>query len=145
MCQNFLSLPNVDSPYTVNSACKHKQYLRVAKNDTMVIVKGDSAALDNYWREEDKHCLKNIRPAPSVPIMFPDGDLIAGNKKGDVPLHPDISSTARQTEILPHLKSSSLISLGRLCDDGCKIELTKEELIATKNNKVVLVETACAS
>jgi hypothetical protein len=40
--------------------------------------------------------------------------------------------------ILPNLKSSSLISLGQLCDDDCHIILNKENLTAIKNDKIIL-------
>ena len=129
---------NVDSPIPAQLACHSTQAVTNDATTTVVNAKGDSAASDNYWRIEDSHCLSNIRTSASVPIMLPDGDFITGNTKGDVPLHPAISNKARQAKILPNLKSSSLISLGRLCDDDCKVELTKTDLIVTKNNKVVL-------
>ena len=40
--------------------------------------------------------------------------------------------------ILPALKSTSLVSLGQLCDDGCKITLDENTLLATKNDIPVL-------
>ena len=40
--------------------------------------------------------------------------------------------------ILPKLLSSSLISLGQLCDDDCDILLNKKILLAMKNKKIIL-------
>ena len=40
--------------------------------------------------------------------------------------------------ILPKLTSSSLISLGQLCDDNCAILLNKTKLLAIKKNKIIL-------
>jgi hypothetical protein len=39
---------------------------------------------------------------------------------------------------MPELKSSSLISLGQLADDGCSILLNKTKLFAIKENEIVL-------
>ena len=40
--------------------------------------------------------------------------------------------------VLPSLKSSSLISLGQLCDDDCSVLLDKKKLYVKKNNSMVL-------
>ena len=40
--------------------------------------------------------------------------------------------------VLPKLKSSNLISIGQLCDDGCSILLDKAKMLAFKNNKLIL-------
>ena len=49
------------------------------------------------------------------------------------------SKQAQKAHILPGLKSSSLISLGQLCDDNCVIQLTKSHLFVFKNNQLVLI------
>ena len=49
-----------------------------------------------------------------------------------------LSSRAENVVILPSLKSASLISLGQLCDDDCKVLLDKRKLYAVKKNTLVL-------
>ena len=49
-----------------------------------------------------------------------------------------MSEEALQATIVPSLKSTSLISLGKLCDDGCEVKLNSKTLQATKNNKIVV-------
>ena len=44
-------------------------------------------------------------------------------------------STAK---IIPGLSSSSLVSLGKLCDDDMKIFLDKKILIAVKDDEIIL-------
>ena len=44
---------------------------------------------------------------------------------------------ARETKVLDNL-NRSLISLGQLCDDNCKVVLTKKKLYAYEDNKKVL-------
>ena len=39
---------------------------------------------------------------------------------------------------MPQLRSSSLIYLGQLADDNCKIYLDKNNLVSTKNDNIVL-------
>ena len=45
---------------------------------------------------------------------------------------------AKKATVLPDLKSSSLISLGQLCDDNCKVLLDKKKLQVFKENDVIL-------
>ena len=40
--------------------------------------------------------------------------------------------------ILPKLRSSSLISMGQLCDDGFEVVLTQNDLTVVKGNKIIL-------
>ena len=90
-------------------------------SDKVVIAKGDSAASDHYWRKKDKHCLTNIVPHITPPILLPNKDTVTGTEKGNVPMHPLISKSASTAKILPELKSASLISIGKLCDDNCQV------------------------
>ena len=103
-----------------------------------VIAKGDSGASDNYWREEDAHVLTGVRDTSTPPITLPNKEFIVGTKEGTLPLHNKLTKTARTAKILPGLKSASLISLGKLCDDGCDITLHEDKLYVSKDNEVVL-------
>ena len=42
---------------------------------------------------------------------------------------------AREASIVPALKSASLISVGALCDDDCKVNFDKEQVQVIKNQK----------
>ena len=57
--------------------------------------------------------------------------------KGLLPLQ-HLSTQAKMAHVFNDLKSAFLISLGRLCDDGCKIVLTKTHLEAWKDKRLVL-------
>ena len=69
---------------------------------------------------------------------MPNGSQLQATKAGTIPLHPTLSQQATTTHIVPGLNSSSLISLGQLCDDGWNVLLTDTALYAVKNNKVVM-------
>ena len=55
-----------------------------------------------------------------------------------MPLSTKLSTHAQTAMILPHLKSTLLISIGQLCNDNCNVLLNKSCLIAIQNNKIIL-------
>ena len=101
-------------------------------NKSIVIAKGDSGATDNYWREKDKKILQNIQPNPNIKVTLPNNDPIKSTCSGIIPLSSKLSSKAKTATVLKNLQNSSLISLGQLCDDECKILLDKKELNVCK-------------
>lgn len=107
-------------------------------NQSIIIAKGDSGASANYWRDEDKAILQNIHPNTTVKVTLPNAQPIISTLEGTIPLSSKLSSKARQATVLPHLQSSSLISLGQLCDDNCKVVLDKKQLNVYKDGQVVL-------
>ncbi len=80
----------------------------------------------HYWRNEDKNCLSNIKSNDSIPVLLPNASTITAEQQGTLPISQHLSKKAKETLILPNLKSASLISLGQLYDDGCKVELEKK-------------------
>ena len=71
-------------------------------------------------------------------VQQPDNTNIQATESSTLPLSVDLLGNAQKACILPNLKSASLIALGQLCDDDCKIVLSKEHLDVIKNNKVIL-------
>ena len=124
-----LSLQRNSTP--VNSHNKVAQF-------SVVIAKGDSAASKHFIQSQDKHCLTHIRPHVGPPVQLPDSNVISTSEQGCLPLSPELSSDAKTGTVLPQLASSSLISLGQLCDDGCRVILNDKTLEAYKNQKLVL-------
>ena len=107
-------------------------------DSSIVWAKGDSAASSNYWRPQDKHVLTDIETCQGPYVQLPNNEMIASNERGQIPLSNTLSKNAKNAQILPKLASSSLISLGQLCDDDCIIMLHKKVMFAIKNNKIVL-------
>ena len=75
---------------------------------------------------------------PGPQVRQPDNTSITSSGTGHLPLHPSIIATGNHVMILPGLKSSSLLSLGRLCDDDCNIFLSKHHLHTIKDGKIIL-------
>ena len=103
-----------------------------------VLAKGDSAASHHYWRQQDVDCLSNLLHLPSTDIILPNASTIASSTKGHLPLLSLLTPKAKEALILPQLCSSSLISLGQLCNDGCTVTLDKYYLKVKKNNTTIM-------
>ena len=103
-----------------------------------IIAKGDSGATSHFIQSADQECLHNLKEQTGAPVTLPDKDIILPTHTGTLQLSSHLSNKAQQTTVLPGLKRSSLVSLGQLCDDDCKVMLTKDHLFAVKHNKVIL-------
>ena len=103
------------------------------------IVKGDSGASTHFFRKEDKDCLQDLRPNTSSPsVTLPDKTTLTPTHTGTLKISPHLSTRAQTATVLPGLKSSSLISMGQLCDDNCNVLLTKTNMYAIKKDDLVL-------
>ena len=117
-----------------SAVVSHKSEL----SSPVVWAKGDSAASKNYWRQQDKEVLNKIEKYQGPSVLLPNNATIASTERGQLPLSSLLSKEAKTAQILPQLASSSLISLGQLCDDNCVILLHKKVLLAIKNKEIVL-------
>ena len=104
----------------------------------IVMEKGDSVASSHYWREEDVKVLSKIKDIIGPSVLLPNKDTIDVTSQGQLPLSTLLSSRAKKAMILPGIKSASLISIGRLCDDNCTVLLNKRKLLAIKEKQMIL-------
>ena len=93
----------------------------------------DSAASDNYIRPNDAHVLGNLHPHNGIPVTLPDAETISTSHQGDLPLNPAFSAPAKQSTVLPKLKSASLLSVGKLCDDKKMVIFDENEVKAIES------------
>ena len=96
-------------------------------NKSFITVKADSGASKHYFRQSDIACLTEIKPIPGPSVYLADMTAIKITHKGTLPIN-NLSQHAKTVNILPELKSSSLLSLGQLCDDNCQVLLQKQDL-----------------
>ena len=95
-----------------------------------IAVKLDSGASKHYFRSCDAIALKNIQHVKNgSSITLPDGDNIKIQHKGHVPLHPSIDTRAGEVNIVPHLHSASLLSVGQFTNFECTAELSYNKTI----------------
>ena len=90
---------------------------------------------------EDKNVLTNFTTTLGPDVHQPDNTVLKTQGTGLVPIDETLSPEATRAMILPELKSSSLISMGQLCDKNCLIVLSKKKLTVIKDNKLVLEGT----
>ena len=118
-----------------------KHTTTISYNNEMCVAKGDTGASHHYWMKKDDKILKNLTKIDGLRVQLPNNELISATVQGELPLSKYLSPTAKRAMVLPKLKSSNLISIGQLCDDGCSIILNKSKLLAFKNNKIILKGT----
>jgi hypothetical protein len=54
---------------------------------------------------------------------------------------PQLPQDARRTHLLPGLTHSSLVSIGKLCDEGCEATFDKNKVVVSKDKMPVLTGT----
>ena len=91
------------------------------------VAKGDTGAISHSWMKQDRNVLKTIKKVRNISVQLPNNSTITSSEKVESPLPASFSSKAKSATILPQLRSSNLISLGQLCDDGCNIILNKNK------------------
>jgi hypothetical protein len=92
------------------------------------VVKADSGATKHYFKSEHQHILQQLQ-ATHIPatVQLPNNETITSSAIGYLPsTSNNLSATATKVHVFPDLQSSSLLSLGQLCDDNCEIYLTAD-------------------
>jgi hypothetical protein len=70
-------------------------------------------------------------------VNMPSGMTIQSSHTCNL-LLTDLSHQARQAHILPGLVHNSLISVGQLCDNGCSVTFTQDQVTVSRNGKNVM-------
>ena len=104
-----------------------------------ITAKADSGATRHYIRHEDAMVLHEQQVDTQGPIVtLPDNTTITASKRGQLQLSTKLSPTAKTAHVLDNLHSASLVSVGQLCDDDCKVQFSKEHVKVYKNKEVIL-------
>ena len=80
----------------------------------------------------------NIVNAPGPMVIILDAGILQANKHGSLPLPSILSIESTINTIVPVLKSSSLFSLGQVCDDVCNVALNKQKIYAIRDKELVI-------
>lgn len=70
--------------------------------------------------------------------MLPNATSIQPSNRGQLLLSKKLSTVEKDAIVVLKLNSSSLISLGQLCDDGYEVVLNHKKLEIIKNNEIIL-------
>ena len=71
-------------------------------------------------------------------VQQPDNTHLRATGSGALPLSDKLSQHAQEARVLPNLKSTSMIALGKLCDNNCKVVLSKNQLEVIKDKNIIL-------
>jgi hypothetical protein len=79
------------------------------------------------------------KQAAHVPlnVNMPNGTTIQSSHTCNL-LLTGLPSQARQAHILPGLMHNSLISVGQLCNNGCSVTFTHDQVTVTKDKECVM-------
>ena len=102
-------------------------------------MKADTGATSTYVKDQDKLCTINTQQIHNGPlIQKPDKSYLQITKKCTIPMNEHLTSTSTSGYIVPGLKNASLLSIGKLCDDGCIALFTKKNMFVFKSNQLML-------
>jgi hypothetical protein len=105
----------------------------VTTNDTAIL---DSGCTSNFLSATAR-CSNRQEAHIPLNVKMPNGTTIQLSHTCDL-LLADLPLQARKAHILPGLLHNSLISVGQLCDNGCSVTFTQEQVTVSKNGKCVM-------
>jgi hypothetical protein len=105
----------------------------VTTNDTSIL---DSGCTINFLSAAAPCSDKQAAYVP-LNVNMPNGTTIQSSHTCNL-LLTDLPPQARQAHILPELVHNSLVSVAQLCDNGCSVTFTQEQVTVSKNEKCVM-------
>lgn len=73
-------------------------------------------------------------------ISIPDGSTMTSTHSGHLNI-PELPPEATRSHIVPEMTTHNLLSVGQLCDAGCKASITSEKIEVAIDDKVILTGT----
>ena len=70
-------------------------------------------------------------------MALPDGSIIRAHETGELPIKK-LSTKATTVQVFKNLTSSSLLSVGQLCDDGCKVNFNDRQMLVSKDKHIIM-------
>jgi hypothetical protein len=105
----------------------------VTTNSTAIL---DSGCTSSFLSAAAPCCNKQEAQVP-LGFNMPNGATFQSSHTRDL-LLAALPPQSRKAHILPGLVHRSLISVGQLCDNGCNIAFTQEQVTVSKNRKCVM-------
>jgi hypothetical protein len=99
----------------------------------------DSGATGTFVTSSDAKFLLAQTPVSDGPtVLSANGDAMPITLRGQLPLSKKLSSTAQSDFVLDDLKTGTLISLAKLCDDDCIAIFNKYDVKSVKDNEIII-------
>jgi hypothetical protein len=105
----------------------------VTTNDTEIL---DSGCTSNFF-SATAPCINKQEAHVRLSVNMPNGTTIQSSHTCDL-LLTYLPPQARKAHILPGLVHNSLISVGKLCDNGCNKTFTQEQVTVSRDIKCVI-------
>jgi hypothetical protein len=106
-------------------------------NNTTAIA--DTGASSHYLRPQDPHNTTGANKTP-ITVRLPNGTMLQSTTEACQLALSQLPEQAREAHIMPGLTHSSLLSIGKLCDAGCKAIFTEHEVKISHNDQVLLTQ-----
>ena len=97
----------------------------------------DTAATGNYVTTECP-VIDMKETSHGVDVSLPDGSIMTSTHTALLKLPAILPIGARKADIFPGLKAGSLISVGQLCDNGCKALFETTQVKIYYNDQVIM-------
>jgi hypothetical protein len=105
----------------------------VTTNDTGIL---DSGCTSNFLSATAPFNNKQEGHVP-LSVNIPNGTMIQSSHTSEL-LLTDLPPQARKAHILSILVHNSFISVGQLCDNGCDVTFTQEQVTVSRDGKCVM-------
>jgi hypothetical protein len=103
----------------------------------------DSGATGHFFKVSST--LLELKPTTtSIAVSLPDGAHIRINHTGTLPI-PGLPLSACRAHDVPSFQSHSLLSIGQLCNHGCKAFFTNDCITITRDDLILLTGTKSSS
>ena len=105
-----------------------------------LLLKADTDASGHYIASKDmnKAGIVNLKESTQPKLVqLPNEEVIKSSHESNLNI-PNISSDASKATVFLGITSSSLLSIGKLCDDECTVIFTKKEMKVVKDDNVIL-------
>ena len=95
-------------------------------------------------RTVDVHCATSVKDDAFGPtVTLPNHSTITADRIAQLPLSDKLSTNAQTAHVLPGLTTSTLLSVGKLCDDDCDVIFRRDDVQILKNKNAVSAFLSC--
>jgi hypothetical protein len=115
-----------------NKQNKQSVLATILDNNTTTNIVADSAATGHFFPNEHNNTNKH----KEIEVVCANNETMVSVATKELDI-PELSSKAKTAYCFNEMKQP-LLSIPLLADDGCKINLTADNIIVTKNNKTIL-------
>ena len=98
----------------------------------------DSGCTGHYLKHDKINTtLPNTYPNAKLTVQVSNGQIMTSTHKTNLNI-PSLNQKANEAHIFDELSTENLLSIGTLCDDGCKVLLDKHTINVSKDSTIIL-------